>query len=473
MNIDISSRRDCEDLIERIYATLQAKRPGLIGKIQHPPSAFVRNDQYLFAGLCNAILSASADSDSIEAHTNEITRALCRYDIDSVARLSNAQVEKIYEEKIKPLRMSAQSLKTELLYIRDDARIFRRIQRKDRNNSVWHFVEGFLQTGRSGCRVIRGDKEADLIERLTNSSSPYKLRGVLLPILCEFLKNIGVDEFKPDRHIRRFFYERIRLTLRDNPEEVRRIGVEMADRTERPRAYLDALMWHFCRAICRKRKPDCSSCGLYIDKPVLCDYSERLAKNNKGGTMVKSNGTMRQLEVDLPSHVMEWLNNVAECMGIDASTLAQVWLAERLKESYRDYAPPTSRSQYAPQAQASPSGSTVCTDGTLQNEKQVDRPLGIEIRPAIKRPKLPWTESKDIFLVINNNRHPVYLRINRSGAYIKADERFNDDLDAMGLERLDDVELEADVARNTLTITRKLKKAKQRRRTKQREVQHG
>ena len=42
-----------------------------------------------------------------------------------------------------------------------------------------------------------------LIKQLSNPSSENKMQQMGIPLICEYLKNVGYDVGKPDRHIRR------------------------------------------------------------------------------------------------------------------------------------------------------------------------------------------------------------------------------------------------------------------------------
>ena len=145
------------------------------------------------------------------------------------------------------------------------------------HGSVWRFLEtnlgGTPFNHAHGCYIHPNDNR--LIKYLTSPSSRYKLSGVGLAICCEFFNNIGIDEFKPDRHTIRFL-NRIGILSSESPEEARRVGITIAQTLERPRKYVDSHIWVFCAdgegEICtqNKRKRKCNLCQLKNVQPQLC-----------------------------------------------------------------------------------------------------------------------------------------------------------------------------------------------------------
>jgi endonuclease III len=104
------------------------------------------------------------------------------------------------------------------------------------------------------------------IELLTDKSSDWKLAGVGVALAAEFLKNLGHDDFKPDRHMLRML-EPHRLNLVSNPSqlEVRRWGLQIARDMDMPAAQLDQMQWLYCArgyaAVCGAH-PRCGECPL-------------------------------------------------------------------------------------------------------------------------------------------------------------------------------------------------------------------
>jgi hypothetical protein len=94
---------------------------------------------------------------------------------------------------------------------------------------------------------------------------------------CEFFKNIGIDEFKPDVHtisfLNRINIDRTKAKVSRNPIDVREIGITVAQTLLKPRAFVDSLIWCLCAdyegEICTENDPKCYLCKLK-DEPELC-----------------------------------------------------------------------------------------------------------------------------------------------------------------------------------------------------------
>lgn len=213
-----------------------------------------------------------------------------------------------------------------------------------------------------------------------------------------------------------------------------------------------------------KRLRQCRACSI-----IACNArtaADALPENEGNEKEVRMSDDNREQEllVWLPTHAMELLKKLAEDdFDISVPKLAQIWIMERLKQLHAGFPLLPSESQCAAKAQATSSGRAVYLRGILDGPSQDDWPLGLRINKT-NSVKLPWNQSPaEILFVINDNPHEAVLRIytgfdrfKSEGAYIKADRRFDNDLNAMGLNRLNPVELEADGVRNTLTVTRKL-----------------
>jgi len=172
------------------------------------------------------------------------------------------------------------------------------------------------------------------------------------------------------------------------------------------------------------------------------------------------------LQVAIPAQNMKRLKRVAEdAFGVDASTLAKIWIIDRLIQLGVCYPYQPVELQDTGSEEASLSGGSLYLKGTLDNGEGRPWPLGVRINKK-ESGRLPWKQHVvDITLIINNNPHPATLRIytghsqfQSEGAYIKQDNRFKKDLVNLGLNRLDHVELEIDGAKKTITVTKKILK---------------
>ncbi len=117
----------------------------------------------------------------------------------------------------------------------------------------------------------RGLTEADstlktLITALSDAESKDKMAEMGIALVCEYLRNIGYDLPKPDRHIRRFLGSGC-LALSDKQEipemEAFDLVVKMAELSGKPAAETDYILWSYCASgygVCTVKSPRCSIC---------------------------------------------------------------------------------------------------------------------------------------------------------------------------------------------------------------------
>lgn len=109
----------------------------------------------------------------------------------------------------------------------------------------------------------------ELILALSSDKSKSKLLQMGIPLVCEYLRNVGYDIPKPDRHIRRILGSNY-LGYSENeivPEwEVFDIISSLAVKTGKSPAEIDYILWSYCAKgygeICTKERPKCSLCSV-------------------------------------------------------------------------------------------------------------------------------------------------------------------------------------------------------------------
>jgi len=253
-----------QELFNRVYSTLQKSGFDVKNNLFQLPDFNKLTDVDIFEGLCRAIFSIQAVWNNYEKNFEQINKLLFHYDFKKISDLSDDEIESIYS-KIKTLKIRDRFLSKKLYDFRNNAKIFLKIVNKF--GSVHKFIEQY------------SDNKEKLIIQFTKPTSEYKLSRVGLAICSEFFKNIGIDDFKPDLHMNRFF---ARIGLIDNPTfkttpkidlEIRKIGIEFANKIGKPAHYVDYVLWLFCAdgkgEICSS-KPKCHNCELYTKEPKLC-----------------------------------------------------------------------------------------------------------------------------------------------------------------------------------------------------------
>lgn len=116
-----------------------------------------------------------------------------------------------------------------------------------------------------------------LVTTLSASDSKDKMVQMDIALVCEYLRNVGYDIPKPDRHIRRILGSEY-LALSDEPTvpefEAFDLVVELAEIMDKPVAEVDYILWSYCAkgygAVCKKTNFPCES-----EKCVAKSYCKR------------------------------------------------------------------------------------------------------------------------------------------------------------------------------------------------------
>lgn len=106
-----------------------------------------------------------------------------------------------------------------------------------------------------------------LIETLSESRSNNKMKQMDVPLVCEYLRNVGYDLPKPDTHIRRILGSEILgfSTSREvSPYRAIEIIFRLAKMVGKSVAETDYILWSYCSAsygeICTSANPKCNVC---------------------------------------------------------------------------------------------------------------------------------------------------------------------------------------------------------------------
>lgn len=275
-HINIYSVADCQELMERIQQTLLANQYTM-SRISTTPKSLPGNDNEILEQLSEAILTIQAVWASVVRILPNLRVSLSNYNISSVARLTDDTIlgiAALYKKKIQ-----SRFFEKELLAIRDNAKAFQKII-DNIHKPLRSFIKSYLPAAAydPSCNCYIRPVDDQLLKHFTHPSSKFKLHLVGLGICCEFFKNIGIDEFKPDVHATRFMnrinINRSNVRVSGKPEDVREIGIKMADTLKVPRASVDGHVWVFCAEdegeICTGDDPKCELCQLRIKEPILC-----------------------------------------------------------------------------------------------------------------------------------------------------------------------------------------------------------
>ncbi|MGH7435164.1 MAG: hypothetical protein ACRENE_05790 [Polyangiaceae bacterium] len=222
---------------------------GQVRLIRARAAGWKPTDETAMRGLFLAYLSAMTDWRRIQSALPQIDTLFDDWTPPSIARLRDRDLAKTYTWLLDR-KLGSVLLRRQLECLRAAARVFMRMGRD----------------GATVCAVLERHAQADVASVLSAKESPWKLPGVGIALAAEFLKNLGFDDFKPDRHtIRILGPGRLGLVDTLEPGAVRLAGLRLARDAGLLAAELDQMLWMYCAQgyarVC-SANPDCSACPL-------------------------------------------------------------------------------------------------------------------------------------------------------------------------------------------------------------------
>lgn len=190
-----------------------------------------------------------------------------RYDTEKLSKCTPEQLR----DKIKEINGATQStLKQMEALLSDNIPKLLMIEKE------YRAIDAYYQ------QYIETDKTLkSLVTALSASDSKDKMVQMDIALVCEYLRNVGHDIPKPDRHIRRILGSEY-LALSDTPTvpefEAFDLVVELAEIMNKPVAEVDYILWSYCAKgygeVCKKTDFPCenekcvakSHCKKYADK---------------------------------------------------------------------------------------------------------------------------------------------------------------------------------------------------------------
>lgn len=108
-----------------------------------------------------------------------------------------------------------------------------------------------------------------LITALSDSKNDEKMEQMGIALTCEYLRNVGYDLPKPDRHMCRIFgseYLGFSNNKNASPFDVIDFINNLKEKTNKSAAEIDYILWSYCAngygEICTQKNPQCKICKL-------------------------------------------------------------------------------------------------------------------------------------------------------------------------------------------------------------------
>ena len=116
-------------------------------------------------------------------------------------------------------------------------------------------------------KFITHSTPSNIIKLLADSNSTYKLKYAGVALVCEYLRNVGMDIIKPDVHIKRIASsERLNLVTAKNDYKIMDEFQELAKQIGISQVKMDYLLWNYCSKgygeVC-SATPKCDKCVIY------------------------------------------------------------------------------------------------------------------------------------------------------------------------------------------------------------------
>lgn len=113
---------------------------------------------------------------------------------------------------------------------------------------------------------------SNIIKLLADSNSTYKLKYAGIALVCEYIRNVGIDIIKPDVYIKRIAStERLNLITAKNDYKIIDEFQKLAEEIGISQVKMDYLLWNYCSKgygeVCTAT-PKCDEC-------VIKEYCQR------------------------------------------------------------------------------------------------------------------------------------------------------------------------------------------------------
>lgn len=207
-------------------------------------------------GMVYSLLSCETPWERIEPNLKEIDKVFYDYDPDYI----KSQDPALFTYEIKELKCGNRNIKRQMEALGDNVRVFERIEKE----------YGSLD------EYINSHDPEEVILAFSDYESEYKLKMMHISLVCEYLRNVGVDLAKPDRHLCRFFgRDRMGKDSSESPATIEDVFCRIEDLVEETgllRVEIDNIIWSFCAdgygEICTA-EPHCDRCPIRD----MCKYN--------------------------------------------------------------------------------------------------------------------------------------------------------------------------------------------------------
>lgn len=230
---------------------------------------FTINDH--IRGMVYSMLSSGSTWNRIEPYIDLATGRIpvideifYQYDVNALLNANPTELNR----KVKEQKLGTQYLQKQIeALVKQNIETLLSIQRT--HNSIDKFYNSY---------VNMNDNLITLVKELSTKGKPYKFVQFGEALTAEYLKNVGYDIGKPDRHIRNILScNRFNCSAHSvaSVDESINIIADIAKYLNKSSAEVDYILWAYCAKgfgeICIKNNPKCKIC-----KVKFCNKKEKL-----------------------------------------------------------------------------------------------------------------------------------------------------------------------------------------------------
>ena len=184
----------------------------------------------------------------------KIDSIFSHYDIDLLKKANPATLV----DEITKIHCGNRQIKRQMQSLRSNIETLERIQANHDSISDYYATTNLV----------------DVIKSLSQSGKNYKLHCMGIPLVCEYLKGVGVEVIKPDSLLCRLlgrlgYSKKAPATPWEAIEICKEIGAEYG----LSQAEVDTILWQYCAKdkfeVCTD-KPKCAQCGVYNCPSRIC-----------------------------------------------------------------------------------------------------------------------------------------------------------------------------------------------------------
>lgn len=213
-------------------------------------------------GMVYSMLTSGAAWNRLEPYIDidtgripVVDEIFCQYDVNALLNADPAALV----NKVKEHRLGTQYINNQI-----NALVSVNIGNLLSLEKEYGSVDNFYQI-----LVCKDDNLKNLVRELSTLGKPCKFAQLGEALTAEYLKNVGYDIGKPDRHICRILgSDRLGCSTHKtvSPYEAIDIIAAIAKSINKPAAEVDYILWAYCAngygAICTKNKPKCDVCSV-------------------------------------------------------------------------------------------------------------------------------------------------------------------------------------------------------------------